>query len=322
MFDTKLRSLVAKLGTYIPTLTKDEVRFNCPFCIRTKTADNKYHLYLHVARDSRQGSWICHRCNYKGRSIDSLASKVLLDTNGETVTVNILSLIRDILTTNDNYSPKEPKIELPPCEVISNNVYIAFEYCKSRGLSISDIEFYDLRFGTGKYVWRIIIPNRSNNGEGYNFWQGRWYHPIDNQNVIRYLSAPGSHKSLVLFNYYNCIGLDSIIICEGPFSAMIAGRNAVCTFGKSVSPYQLKLLLDLSAREYIIAFDGDAVPEAVALSTTLSMELGCRTKLVLLEHGEDPASIGHDNISRLIESTKSYDVYDQSILSNVEKILR
>jgi hypothetical protein len=189
---------------------------------------------------------------------------------------------------------------------------IAFRYNLDRGLTTEDIKFYRLGIAPGPVRWRIIIPNPSLTG--YDFWQARWYSPFEEAQV-KYLSPTSAFASTILFNRLRVDPTKPIGVCEGPYSSMVMGRNSVATFGKNCSPVQLRLLLDLKASEYWIAYDGDAREAKIALSTTLFAK-GRKVKLLRFGLEDDPASLGRQRVQEIGESSNYFDD-----LSIVEELL-
>lgn len=298
--------LSSKLGTYLLVDDAKEVRFCCPFCLSQgkPSPDTKYHLYVHTHQDNHYGRWICHRCQARGRSIDILARAVGISAlTGTTVPLNILDEVERVFASDEPKAVVVPTVDLPPRVLFDTSYTQANEYVHSRGLTSDDISYYRLKVGTGRAGWRIVIPNFGETGP--NFWQARSYMPFIEP---KYLSPAGAYSSLVLFNY---LRLDKklVVICEGPISAMVAGHHATCVYGKNVSPYQLHLLLKLEANEYVVAFDGDATLESVALATWLYSR-GARVKRLLFKQADDPASVGRNGMTELVESTPVFSDYD------------
>jgi hypothetical protein len=131
------------------------------------------------------------------------------------------------------------------------------------------------------------------------------------------MSIPNGFKSLNLFNHLNVNGNNQIIITEGPISAIIAGRSAICTYGKYVSAYQIQMMNKLECGEFIVALDGDALEEGIALANTL-YSLGKKVKYIMFEHGDDPASLGRDNFNYMVKDTPYFNLNELQLCRMIE----
>ena len=123
-----------------------------------------------------------------------------------------------------------------------------------RGLSDEDISYYNISGGS-----RIQIPNYVI-GELTDFickWE--WRKDKITKTNPKYLNDNrGTQKSNILFNLHNIPQkADSIIICEGIFNAIPAGRNAVASYGCEISEQQLDLLVNHNPQSIVIAYDSD-----------------------------------------------------------------
>ena len=136
-------------------------------------------------------------------------------------------------------------------------------------------------------------------------WQARDYHPVT-PSPVKYRTPTGALDSLVLFNRLRAAKFPVVIVCEGPISAVIAGPNAVASWGKHLSAAHLELLLGLRAEEYWIAYDGDAVLAGLAAASTIFAR-GRRVRFLHLPKAEDPASLGRDAIRRIGDHTREFD---------------
>ena len=319
MISPEIANLSQKLGTFIVTGDRREVRFNCPFCEKNgKTRDISYHLYVHNHRDRHYGNYICHKCNTRGRGIRSLTSRVGLNFAGNPIPINILEQVEAYLFPEPDVKLIAKEIPLPEGSVpLTDSYTLAWEYCLKRNLLPDDIVHYDLHLGGGKQAWRIIIPNPIRTG-GYDFWQGRWYHPFEKNNV-KYMSPTNAYKSVTLFNQARIDCAKQVIICEGPFSAMLAGRNSIATYGKYISPKQVELLIKMNAPEYVVALDADARIESFALANTLS-SVGKNVKVLLFNGTEDPAEVGEEGIQKMLKYTEEYSVWETAFIKQIEML--
>lgn len=248
----------------------EELIFKCDKCSRNK-------LYVNVTN----GVYHCFRCGQKGRLIGRLSlldiknkyNNDLKDKNIKNKEMVLIPFIRKELTDKQR------------------------EALKKRGLTDSDIEFYNI---CGRYEDdRIQIPN---------YIKGcltdvicNWEYDkikITSKNP-KYLNSKEAEKGDTLFNYFNIEkGINQIILTEGIFNAIIAGRNAVASYGCNITERQCKLLIAKEPKSIVIAYDSDkpGVDGSCKVINYLA-NLGYKgiVKYILLPKGQDINDLGHDN---------------------------
>jgi hypothetical protein len=79
------------------------------------------------------------------------------------------------------------------------------------------------------------------------------------------LTPAGYSGANCLFNIDKASSFDTVVICEGVFSALKTGEDAVATFGNKISQSQINLLKEYGVREVVLCFDPDSwnVPKPV-----------------------------------------------------------
>lgn len=290
-----------------------ETRYDCPFCIaRGKSADTDGHLYVHSCghghcptcllknRDGN-GLYLCHRCGATGSFAGADQSR---DDPGAVSRFN--KVVAGFL---EGEAPKPTEVNLPSEFVPLDKYSGAWGYLVGRGLTPEDIEFYGLGVGRGKLRNRIIIPTRKEDGEVV-FWVARLY---TGTSRLKYVNPPGNARSNCLFNLDRAVSYGWVIVTEGVFSAMAAGRNAVASFGKMVSDTQVALLADAYRRHrlscIVAALDGDARQENMSLARRLHSQ-GCTVFVVDLPRDQDPADMGRAEFGKLVAGAYLYDPLD------------
>lgn len=276
--------LKGALGDHHKSSTS-ELSFNCPQChIRAnKRRDVKKHLYVNVAKNA----FFCHRCQWKG-SVDYLLKSLGLASKEPDIR-GWNKIVKDHrFLSGKDYSVAYELFEIEyPCHTLRPQKGMsAWSYLNRRGVTEEDIDFYQIVCGVGK-SWdnRIFFPTYRNNEMVY--WVAR---DFSHDPVIKYINPPHSERRHHVFNLDKAEGYDEVHITEGVFSAIAAGRNGICTFGKYVTSEQVKLLLDADFKTYYVALDGDAWKNADFLAGALHKR-GKSVRLVPIPYGEDPDSV-------------------------------
>lgn len=303
--DSWIEVLTPRLGTPVMT-TGDEVRFNCIFKDCGDKPDTKRHMYVNPVK----GKFFCQRCR-RGGSLDFLARNLGLESPEKSITM-WESVIHGFLFGTESSEVTEKVIEpLDTYPVIPGTE--AYRYLKSRGISDKRIEYYDIKFGTrslfgiegadrANYIGRgrVAFMDYDKSGE-LVYWVARTYsgHTAKYKNA----KAPREYQVFNLGRMQRDWIKERVVICEGPISAIIAGKDAVATYGKHVTGSQISKLISFDAGEYIIALDGDATAEAASLATRLYRR-GCKAKMIKFSREEDPASVGSLEFRRRVNGAK------------------
>lgn len=294
MYEGWIGVVSQRLGAPVNT-NGDEVRFNCwrPDC--GASPDTKHHLYL----NPRKGKYFCQRCQ-RGGTLESLARALEISPPED----NLLSwdqAIRNYLWGESIEEEDQPSISWPQEYSPISPGFAAYTYLLERGVSNKKIEEYEIGFGVGSLKNRIIFPDVDERGR-LVYWVARKYGKLDgNKRAPKYTNADAPRK----FQVYNLGRIRQkgwnrrLVICEGPISALVAGLDAVATYGKYVTKEQVAKLVACQAEEYVVALDGDAILQSTSLATRLYRK-GLNVKFVRFSHDEDPASVGVREMRRRI----------------------
>jgi hypothetical protein len=276
----------------VPTGDGSEVRFCCPLCVKHgKRRDTKFHLYIHVREDNRFGNWICFRCGERG--------KLQQDTVVPSELDKFVAASR---------MPPRPKVELTLPDGFSPILpgTFAHQYLIGRGLNDVDIKYYELGMAGG----RIIFPDYDIDGN-LTYWVGRTY----TEQEPRYYNC-NADRSQQIYNLARFIQEDfkSAIITEGPISAIVAGRNAVATYGKTVAKAQIDILRRLLVRQVTIVSEYDARDQSLSLAKALCETYDTIFLLPMPRH-HDPASLGREKFNLMMQRRSlRYDPYNRALI--------
>ena len=249
-----------------------DLRVNCPFCSeRYGKEDRKHKLYIGIDRR------VCHcfRCEYS-RSWVGLVMDVL--------EVPYADAVAELYTTPraKSYDDVKEHVEngvgyVHPLQMLLGSPLKFIPLAMGKSVLVKKARRYMTNRGFGDEYWkryslcvseqlgfRVVIPI-----EG-TFWQARALFPFM---VPRYLSPKQESRS-VLFNASALDHYDEVVICEGAFSAMRIGNNAVALVGKtSTKDTSLKEKIDRLVKSdvetFVVALDADAYMYALPLAKRL-----------------------------------------------------
>lgn len=278
----------------------------CPFCehIRldkplNQRPDRKFHLHLNTERDT----FICFRCNTTGR-----ASRLLpnLDFFRMPSPESAKDLLNSILRVSDATLPQPEHIfDLNEISYPMIPTTRAWEYLTSyRKLSPEVVDYYGIRVGFRRLEGRVIVPNWNADGQ-CNYYSSRTY----TAQTPKYMN-PRENRSGTVFHIDRIQG-DTVILCEGVFSAIAAGPTAVAILGKFISARQYHLIASKFKTVYI-ALDGD-VPVATKIDIQIKfLALGISCGVINLPKDHDPDSVGSEEFSRLLSTSRVFHSHEVS----------
>ena len=235
----------------------------CPFCAeRVGSDDDKYHLKIHMDPDKQVVH--CFRCDYSTNWVGfviAVMGVTYIEALSELyVTPRVRSDMEDYVRSK--FAPKpldviSKEFDLPDdfqllsvtnlCDIPKSPLAArARMYLRKRG-ALKDAIKHNL--GVAESVgFRVIIPIE----KGY--WQARrlfsWMEP-------KYLN-PSEPATDILFNAAALEMYDEVVVCEGFFSAITVGDNAVALIGKEPTKEKIARLVSSNASSFIIALEAGA----------------------------------------------------------------
>jgi DNA primase len=204
-------------------LKGDEFVSYCPFC-----KHHKKKLSVNLIEDK----WHCWVCGKKGQSLTPLI-RLLGEVSELKEYIEASQKISFLQKQEQKKEFDKPVLpsEFKSLSETSRSFYYktAIKYIEERGFTFDDILFYKLGYcDDGDYKNRVIIPSFDEYGD-LNFYVGRAIY----KNFMKY-----KHESLdkdIIFNDYIIDWTKPIVLTEGPFDAMKAGKNAIPLQGSNIS---------------------------------------------------------------------------------------
>ena len=256
-----------------------DYRVECPFC-----DDIKGHM--HISMDKHVVH--CFRCGYARSWIsfvmDTLKCSYIIALGELYKTPAMVDFQRKINTYIEETQPERSNVVLP-ADFISLNGVLNGDYTAHKSYLINrkfTPEYWSMyNLGVADSVpYRIIIPIE------FNYWQGRaiykWMEP-------KYVN-PSNSSSIAIFNSKALDLYDEVVVCEGAFSAMAVGDNAIALIGKESPKEKLDRIVHSSVSKFIIALEPDAFNTMMKLTDAL-VGMGKEVMIWKYDFG-DPAEVG------------------------------
>lgn len=296
---------INKFGSNYRTTSKtDELIFKCNKCNRDK-------LYVNISN----GLYHCFRCGQKGR----LSGRVSLHDVKEKYDMRSLSNLNNKCNDDNDFEGSLTLVPFFRKELTDEQI----KALKNRGLTDEDIEYYNI-CGRAEDN-RIQIPNYIKGCFTDVICNWQYDKSKINDKNPKYLNSVATKKGDTLFNYFNInYNEDQIILTEGIFNAITAGKNAVASYGCGITEKQCKMLIHKNPKSILIAYDSDepGVTGSCNVIKFLSrLKYTGILKYVLLPKGIDINDFGHDNFVNYCNSNEVIIDLSSPISRNLPKLL-
>jgi len=232
-------------------------RVCCPFCrARVGREDTKHHLYV----SKRKNVAHCFRCEWAGNYV-SLIMSVDGCSYGEAL-IQIREPTKDIRKFNDVYSDRglvqtEDLIKVPegyrPLTFKHNTCSPEYVYEEQAVWRYLECKRDVPRYLMTKYFGWVPGTQRAWCLIDDGWWQGRLIVPGE----PKYISPPWP-KGDSLWNAHALKRYKEVVICEGVFSAIAVGDNAIALCGKTINEEQAKRVARNSPDIVTVLLDADA----------------------------------------------------------------
>ena len=297
--DAKLDFVISTFGEdYIET-NKNEIRYDCPFCEEKRgKSDGDHKFYVNI--DTLY--YFCFKCETKGklRISDKLSS--LLGKSNSEVYSEILSYVEKEGAVVEK-EKEESFYKIPVQSALSRES--AREYLLGRGLSEKDIRYYNIRLGgvsDKNFFGRVIVPNDIYKGIWTDMYVGRAYLKSIPEEY-KYINPNKSESNGSVFHLSKIPeNPERIIITEGVFSAISAGKEGVAVYGKYVSNVQLKRILAKNPKRIYECLDPDAEEQGRKLCKRINRVYSGELYRIPMPEETDPNDMGYEKFQDFLEN--------------------
>ena len=255
----KLKILGDILGSFYRS--GDELLFHCPAC-----GHHKRKLYVNIDKDAFK----CWICDWSGLSVyrvvrkyGTYSQKSEWRSFGDFVDVSDFS--RDLFSKEESLKiPQIVDLPVPFKSLTSSKKSYACRpartYLSSRGVSQEDILHWKIGYcSDGEYKNRIILPSFDEDGH-CNYFIARTY----TQDYMKYKNPPASKD--IIFNELYLEWDEELMIVEGVFDAIKAGKNSVPIMGSTLRQ-ESRLFTKIVENDtpILVALDPDAEKKSMRL---------------------------------------------------------
>tara|TARA_R110000787_G_scaffold178719_1_gene290501 strand:- start:183 stop:1109 length:927 start_codon:yes stop_codon:yes gene_type:complete len=272
--------------------------YHCPYCNH-----HKPKLEVNFSQNKKgYNPWHCWVCDKKGSRISSLFKKISASAEKFEELKKLIGSEVEVKREKSTVQlklPQEYKPILGSKDILARH---AFSYLKKRGITIDDIEKYNIGYcETGRYAKMVIIPSYDESGN-LNYFTGRSF---EKDPFVKYRN-PEVSRDIVPFELFINWNIP-LVLCEGPFDAIAIKRNAIPLLGKNIQQNLMKKIVTSKVEKIYIALDTDAQKQAVKFAEYFINE-GKEVYFMDLDD-KDPSEMGFEKFTNLIQNTYPIDQY-------------
>lgn len=283
-----------------PTRKANEWAVNCPNCLKDKIAVNTQTKIWHC--------WVCqHYENVGGGRYEAVEGAgglldliMLLDEVDRKAAAELVlaaafmrpddlqalpdvSFLAELEVSRHN---EAREIAYPPFWKL---IHQQLPYMTQRRITMEDARHFGLFYcDAGRYANRLVFPVWENGRFVYFQARAMWDPPEGTKGFRKALNPPATDGAAVstdvLMNLDYACRYPRVAIVEGPTDCVMAGPDAVCTFGKTISGTQMGKLHASGVTALDLMWDADAKSEMIRWGSVLSTLFDVR--LVFLPHGD------------------------------------
>ena len=273
----------------------EEFLFHCPYC-----EHRKRKMSINVSK----GFWKCWTCDTRGKNIYRIVRK--FGTTSQKSQWRELTSTIEYDKLEDLFEEKiEEKqiLEMPEGftslanKTLPPTGFAARNYLRKRGVSKQDIVWWKMGYCSGgEYEGRIVIPSFDDEGD-LNYFVSRSY---EKKAYPKYKN-PSASKNII-FNDLFVDWSSDIVLVEGVFDALVAGRNAVPVLGSTLA-YNSTLLQKIVKEDaaVYVALDPDAKKKELEIIKTL-LDFDIEVWKVDIGDNEDVGSMSKQDFQKCLSN--------------------
>jgi len=291
MEEKKLKILKDILGAY--SKSRSEYLFYCPYCDHHK---RKFSINI------EKNAYKCWICDSRGINIQRIVRKFGTYKHRQQWEQLEARVDYSILETLFDFPKEDKQVAELPKEFISlankeipPTGFQARKYLKERGLAKKDIIWWKMGYcSSGEYENRVIVPSFNEDGD-VDYFIARSY----TGDYSKYKNPPVGRD--IVFNDLFIDWTSDVILVEGVFDAIKAGRNAVPMLGSTLRE-ESKLFQKIVKNDtpVYIALDPDAENKSLEIIKKL---LTYDVELYMIEVSPY-ADVGEMTAERFIDRKK------------------
>jgi DNA primase len=179
----------------------------------------------------------------------------------------VLSMLGDIKSRQPEIVKSAPTKEINKphfFKTVTEDDSEAVEYLESRGISLEMARDLDVQVWESDKRVAFMI-------ETFGMTYGYVARDYTGRSPLKVRNSEGNFRSNAVWNYDRVCESETLVICEGIFSAIGCGIDrSIATLGAEVSPGQVELISQMKAKTVYIYFDVDADNMALNLFDKLS----------------------------------------------------
>lgn len=272
----------SRLGQFIKTRKKEEVRFNCIFC-----DDETYHLYVNLSKRV----YHCFKCGSKGKT--NVNPGVVQSTHLEYVPAK---------KSEENKRSYFHKLPKPVYDLLTP---AATRYLINRGIKESDISRHKIYAAhpSSIYFGRLIIPCNTFRGFA-DYYVARAYTKLLFPKYLNPISNKGLFISPPLQDEYHdqLWADDEVVIVEGPFDYLKASRHGPCValLGKTLSLEAARGIVSRFNKAYVL-LDRGLKEKQAGLHIRDILNIHIDIEILDLKDHKDPGEMEPHNFASLFK---------------------
>jgi hypothetical protein len=288
-----------------------ELRFNSPFKEQFRKHPGNPDADHSMTVNFPRRKFMCHKSGMCGSLsyLFVLMGEILTDTPPE---IPDWEILKSRIANIGVHEPENYNAELPEWYGPIVRGGAVHRYLLGRGLTDEDIEFYKLGQGEEEFADWVVIPAFDEDGH-CEYWVSR---RIRKSRGPKYRNPSTPRRFHVGFLYQALKCSPTVVLCEGVFSALAAGRDGVAAYGKYVANTQLAKMRKAGVTGVVVALDGDAWRETVDTAERC-YRMGFATWALPMPLEYDQSDMGREAFREYMERWK-YPVLNETSLFHLK----